>query len=155
MKAHNQQSHGKPNTPLNFVRIKMLAQNPAPVRFTCFGRYAVIVMRTFLLLILQINVAYASCEMLVHKGGWSADGKPGLVELIFKNDKSMSFHYVTDGPAQYTLGSWSCKGSELTVEINGSLSLARVELVGNEWTLIFQNTSVVALSNRELTWFGY
>ena len=36
---YNQQSHGKPNTPLNFVRIKMLAQNAAPVRFTCFGRY--------------------------------------------------------------------------------------------------------------------
>ena len=38
--ALNKQNLGNPNTPLNFVRIKMLAQNPAPVCVPSFGRYA-------------------------------------------------------------------------------------------------------------------
>ncbi len=38
-RAYNQHNYGKPNAPLNFVRIKMLAQSAAPACLPCCGRY--------------------------------------------------------------------------------------------------------------------
>lgn len=97
--------------------------------------------------------------MLVHDGGWTADGRPGVVEITFSSDGSMSINF--DGEVQgnpittYRQGEWNC--SNLVVTLKAGNSITTGVLTRGEdlmWSIRLGESEETALSNRELTPYG-
>ena len=117
-------------------------------------------MKTIFILLTTFSLnLFANCDMLVHDGGWTADGRPGVVEITFSSDGSMSINF--DGEVQgnpittYRQGEWNC--SNLVVTLKAGNSITTGVLTRGEdlmWSIRLGESEETALSNRELTPYG-
>jgi hypothetical protein len=101
------------------------------------------------------GVCSANCDVLVHDGGWSADGPAGIVALVFKERGDFSYELIDGDTVSISSGSWRC--SDSTVEVNIGNEKATALLLSEEkaWVLRFQETGIPGLSERALGPFGF
>jgi len=117
---------------------------------------------TLLILLTSQNVL-ANCKELTRNDGWGADGVPGIISLLFNEDKTVSIQF--DGylrnPKELVVfektASWSCSNAvvELKLDdqnfIKGKMSFLQNK---NMWSIKFENSPIEYLSERELTPFS-
>jgi len=119
-------------------------------------------MRVLILLsFLLSSPVYADCLLKIEEDGWMATGQPGIVELNFNADNSVT-HRFSGGDENlsyyiYEHGSWKCFDSEITVKLNGTLIIGTIERknLRGIWSIRFRKNSIISLSGRTLTLFSY
>ena len=101
------------------------------------------------------NVCSANCDALVHDGGWSADGPPGIVSLVFKERGGFSYELLEGDTVSISSGSWRCSDSTVEVKIGNMKATGLLFSEGEAWVLRFQKTGIPGLSEKTLGPFGF
>jgi hypothetical protein len=115
---------------------------------------------TIFLLIFSFN-AFSKCGLLIEDGGWSDEGKAGIVEVDFDQDNTASIHFI--GGTQENLivtdtrASWDCSHSKVSLKIDGTSIVGRIEKLGDTgmWSIRFEESAIEILGGRLLTPFRY
>ena len=119
----------------------------------------------FLSLFLFSANSVADCGVLLHDGGWFAEGLPGVVEVFFNLDMSVSIHMIgVDEPVEVEdhTASWVCLENSVKITMENSLVVGRVSKVskkgntiGGIWSIKFPYYKDGLLSNRVLYPFSF
>ena len=118
-------------------------------------RYTNMRILTFILLWAS-SFAYADCNDLVHDGGWSVDGSPGVVEITFGNDNTFSLHAIYAKGVESLSGVWKCEKDMINLILKNKPYSANLQSFAknNTHNLIFTESTNKLLSNRTLRPFG-
>jgi hypothetical protein len=119
-------------------------------------------MKLLIILLLTFSFnAFSKCELLIEDGGWSAEGKAGIVEVDFDSDNTVSIHFMggtQENPlVSDTKASWVCNHSIVSLKIDETMIKGRIEKLGDTgmWSIRFEESAIEILGGRLLTPFRY